>query len=110
MKRSERKGNPRAAAVLEKIAAYQACPIVLLEDMTPAEQAEQYVQILAWLKNANPRTTSYLTRRAHLQISQDLDVEMAEDTWWFRFFEAHFSHLLALAQQQQATQKPPVQE
>ena len=113
MKKKETKPratNPHTAAVLAKIASYQERPVPLLDEMTAEEQAIYYDQILVWLSQARPRTTSYLTRRARAQISGELDVEMADDIWWFRFFEANFTHLLALVQQKQAVQEPQTQE
>ncbi|GCE32118.1 hypothetical protein KDA_76020 [Dictyobacter alpinus] len=102
-----RHANAYAAEVLAKIAAYQSYHVPLLDEMT----AEDYTQFLAWLNQAKPRTIKYLTRRAHTQISNELDVEMAEDIRWFRFLEVNFAHLQnMLWQQQEKSQDLDVQE
>jgi hypothetical protein len=38
-----------------------------------------------------PRLAVYLVRGAHAQMGKNLDMEIAEILWWFRFFD--FVHL-----------------
>ena len=98
-KKEARATNQHAAEVLAKITEYQSRQVPLLDEMTAAEQIVCYDQALAWLSQAKPRTTKYLTHRAYTQRSRELDVEMTDDLWWFRFFEANLTRLKQAQQQ-----------